>query len=192
MTPISIVNNKDFKEYVRGNYLNLSYKFILSNMILYIYLIFFTIVDRDQFLTIVDHFTRSFSNDRRSSIILLDHFQTIVDRDQDHDRDRDRRSCPSLDVLYLYICYMWERSKRTIWGLEVTFEIRVNSIYPYMGIYVLYNVGIYCIYWYLRVIWFNWFSFVLLIFLAALHPKMSVLLSILYLKVNLFYSTHPF
>ena len=53
---------------------------------------FFTIVDRDQFLTIVDHFTRSFSNDRRSSIILLDKFQTIVDRDQDHDRDRDRRS----------------------------------------------------------------------------------------------------
>ena len=38
MTPISIVNNKDFKEYVRGNYLNLSYKFILSNMILYIYI----------------------------------------------------------------------------------------------------------------------------------------------------------
>ena len=36
ITPISIVNNKDFKEYVRGNYLNLSYKFILSNMILYI------------------------------------------------------------------------------------------------------------------------------------------------------------
>ena len=94
MTPISIVNNKDFKEYVRGNYLNLSYKFILSNMIfyIYIYLIFFTIVDRDQLLTIVDHFTRSFSNDRRSSIILLDHFQTIVDRDQDHDRNRDRRS----------------------------------------------------------------------------------------------------
>ena len=104
MTPISIVNNKDFKEYVRVNYLTLSYKFILSNMILYIglyiyiylayiYLIFFTIVDhRDQLLTIVDHFTRSFSNDRRSSIILLDHFQTIVDRDQDHDRDRDRRS----------------------------------------------------------------------------------------------------
>ena len=28
----------------------------------------------------------------RSSIILLDHFQMIVDRDQDHDRDRDRRS----------------------------------------------------------------------------------------------------
>ena len=98
MTPISIINNKDFKEYVRGrfnrpNYLNSSYKFILSNMILYIYLIFFTIVDRDQLLTIVDNFIRSFSNDRRSSIILLDHFQTIVDRDRDrrstiYDRDR--------------------------------------------------------------------------------------------------------
>ena len=52
---------------------------------------FFTIVDRDQLLTIVDHFTRSFSNDRRSSIILLDHFQTIVDRDRRStidDRDR--------------------------------------------------------------------------------------------------------
>ena len=45
---------------------------------------FFTIVDRDQLLTIVDPFTRSFSNDRRSSIILLDHFQTIDDRDRAH------------------------------------------------------------------------------------------------------------
>ena len=45
---------------------------------------------------IVDQFRRSFSNDRRSSIFLLDHFLTIVDRViiliVDCDLDRGSRS----------------------------------------------------------------------------------------------------
>ena len=59
MTPISIVNNKDFKEYVRGNYLNLSYKLILSNMILYISNFFH------------DRRSRSDADDRRSFYSII-------------------------------------------------------------------------------------------------------------------------
>ena len=40
-------------------------------------------------------------------------------------------------------------------------------------------------YRYLWVIWFNWFSFVLFGFLAALHPKVSLYTFILHLKFNL-------
>ena len=48
---------------------------------------------------IVDQFRRSFSNDRRSSIFLLDHFLTIVDRViiLIVDRDLDYRS-PIVDL----------------------------------------------------------------------------------------------
>ena len=48
---------------------------------------------------IIDQFRRSFSNDRRSSIFLLDHFLTIVDRViiLIVDRDLDHRS-PIVDL----------------------------------------------------------------------------------------------
>ena len=39
---------------------------------------------------------------------------------------------------------------------------------------IVYYIYIYIYYWYLWVIWFNWFSFVQLVFLAGLHPKMSL------------------
>ena len=101
---------------------------------------FFTIVDRDQLLTIVDHFTRSFSNDRRSSIILHDHFQTIVDRDQDHDRDLDRRSTIEdrdrahhcLLGIYIYIKYFFEVHKymvKFLCSCCVSYNILILNIY---------------------------------------------------------------
>ena len=62
MTPINIVDN-DFKEYVRGNYLNLSYKFILSNMILYICIYISTFFH--------DRRSRSVADDRRSFYSII-------------------------------------------------------------------------------------------------------------------------
>ena len=47
-------------------------------------------------------------------------------------------------------------------------------------------IYMYILYWYLWVIWFNRFSFVLLVFLAALHPKMSLYKFISHLKVITF------
>ena len=50
----------------------------------------------------------------------------------------------------------------------------------------------YILYRYLWVIWFNGFSFVLFIFLAALHPKISLYKFISDLRFNHFASTRPF
>ena len=50
----------------------------------------------------------------------------------------------------------------------------------------------YILYRYLWVIWFNWFSFVLFVFLAALHPKISLYKFISDLRFNHFAPTRPF
>ena len=73
MTPISIVNNKDFKEYVRVNYLTLSYKFILSNMILYIglYIYIYIYLAYIYLIFFHDRRSRSVADDRRSFYSII-------------------------------------------------------------------------------------------------------------------------
>ena len=71
--------------------------------------------------------------------------------------------------------------------LKVTFEIRVNSIYIYIYIYIfIYYIDI-C-----GLVDLIGLVLACLVFLAALHPKVSIYTFISHLKFNLCNSTRPF